>query len=176
MVLDGALHSLKVLVFLSRYHDGDFVEAEVLSAIDAWVRKGGIVIYPLIRSNAVSGPATVEGNYAIFNAWRAGDTGKGKVILIDALREPLDQYIDDISHVLTGLDVLDPLTQTMLSLKKPDSVYASVLENRILVLYNNDSEDADVDIAGRALVRMPPISISTIDLEKDLEAARGIYE
>ena len=164
MVLDGALAKLKVLVFLSRYHDGDCVEADVLAEIDRWVRAGGTVIYPVIKSNAIDGPCTVEGDYTIYNTWKSGDTGKGRVILIDALREPLEDYVADVADRLTRLDGLDPLTQTMLSIKKPDCVYSSVLQSGALVLYNNAPREAVARIEGREPVTMDAVSIRVVDL------------
>ena len=162
MVIDGALENLKVLIFLSRYHNGDLVEAEVLRRIDRWVAEGGTVIYPVIRSNAVDGPGSLEGDYTIYNKWRGRDVGSGRVIFIDAIREPLDLYIDDIATELREMDSLDPLTLTMLSMKKPDSVYASVLEDRSIVLYNNAPHEATVEIEGKAPVEMEAISIKIV--------------
>jgi hypothetical protein len=164
MVLDGVLSRIKVLVFLSRYHDGDCVETEVLQETDRWVRSGGTVVYPIIKSNAVVGPCTVEGDYTIFNTWRSGDTGNGNVILIDALREPLDDYIDNVAETLSELDGLDPDTKMMLAIKKPDQVYASVLRSRKVVLYNNAACNATVDIEGIDTICMEPVSIQVADL------------
>jgi hypothetical protein len=162
MVLDGALENLKVLVFLSRYHNGDHVEADVLRRIDEWVADGGTVIYPVIRSNAVDGPGSLEGDYTIYNKWRSGDVGAGRVMFIDAIREPLDLYIDDVVSELRDMEFLDPLTQTMLSIRKPDQVYASVLENGLVVLYNNTPRDVVVEVEGKPTVAMEAISIEIV--------------
>lgn len=161
MINDGALDTYKVFIFLSRNHDGDVVEKEILDRLDSWVRNGGTLIYPIIRSNAQPGPSTVEDDYTIFNKWYTGGTGSGNVIFIDTLREPLDGYIEDITSVLKELDILNPLTHKMLNIKKTNSVYTSVLENGSIVLYNNSDDYEMVEIEGKS-INMKPISIQII--------------
>lgn len=159
MVLDGALEQFKALVFLSRNHDGDYTEQAVLEKLDTWVRGGGTIIYPVIKSNAKAGIASVEGDYSIFNKWRAGDTGNGKVIFINTLREPLDGWIRDLVNELRSLDNLQPMTKKMLCLRYPAGVYASVLENGLTALYNDSDYPAVVAIGGKDPLTMEPISI-----------------
>jgi hypothetical protein len=162
MVLDGALEQYKVFVFLSRNHDGDYTEQAVLEKLDTWVHGGGTIIYPIIKSNARAGVASVEGDYSIFNKWRAGDTGLGKVIFINTLREPLDGWIKDLVAELIRLENLNPLTKKMLTLKSPAGVYASVLENGLTALYNDSDFPAVVEIEAREPVKMEPLSIELV--------------
>ncbi len=164
MILDGALekNGYKALVFLSRGHDGDFVEAEALEKIDAYVRNGGTVIYPIIRSNAAQGPHTVEDDNSVYMRWLRGDTGKGKVILINTMREPLDAYIDDIAEELIKMENLNPLTRDMLKAEKKRGVYMSALKTGKLVIYNDLMEDTDVVLPDGKTVSLEPVSIKVV--------------
>ena len=161
MVLEGALGRYKTLVFLSRNHDGDFTEQAVLEKIDAWVRGGGTAIYPFIRSNARAGIASVEGDGSVFKRWRSGDTGKGKVTIVDALREPLDLYIGDIVSLLKQQEDFNPATKRMLHAKCPPRVYRSMLENGLLVFYNDGDIPARVELGDGRTLEMEPLSIAT---------------
>lgn len=161
MVLDGALERYKTLVFLSRNHDGDFTEQAVLEQIDAWVRGGGTVIYPVIRSNARAGISSVEGDGSIFKRWRSGDTGSGTAHIVDALREPLDLYIDDVVELLKQQEDFSPATKRMINAKCPPRVYRSVLENGLLVFFNDGDTPARVELDGGRSLIMEPLSIAT---------------
>lgn len=164
MIEDGALekNAYKALVFLARNHDGDYVEESVLNKIDAYVRAGGTVIYPLLRSNARIGPQTLEGDQAVFERWSAGDTGAGKVIFINAMREPLDQFIDDTADALAGLTNISSLTKDMLLAKKPRGVYMSALSTGKLALYNDLMTTAQIELPGGEMITMEPVSIQII--------------
>ncbi len=162
MVLDGALEQYKAFVFLSRNHDGDYTEQAVLEKLDAWVRGGGKIIYPIIKSNARAGVASVEGDYSIFNKWRSGDTGKGMVIFVNTLREPLDGWIKDLVGELLKLENLNTMTKKMLKIKSPAGVYSSVLENGLIALYNDSDYPAIVEIEGKEPITMEPVSIKLV--------------
>ena len=109
----------------------------MLDRIDAWVRNGGTVIYPVLHSNAPRELMTVEGDTTVYRRWAAGDTGKGKVILINTQREPLDDYIDDLAEVLKEIEGMSPLTLQMLTAEKPRGVYMSALKTGKLACYND---------------------------------------
>lgn len=164
MITDGALekNAYKALVFLMRNHDGDYIEEEALNRIDAYVQAGGTVVYPILRSNARQGPATVEGGQKIFEKWRAGDTGRGRVIFINAMREPLDAFIDDAADALSQLLDLSPLTRDMLLAKKPRGVYMSALSGNKLALYNDLMTDAAIELADGTKIKMEPVSIKIV--------------
>lgn len=162
MVMDGALDRYKVLVVLGRAHGGDFIEAEVLEKIDEWVHNGGIAIVPVLQSNNTRGPMTVEGDQTVFRRWVAGDMGKGKVFLPDEMREPLDDFIDDIESILKSLDCLDPLTQKMLTAEHPRGVYVAALKSGKLCFYNDLLKKAKVRLNDGTEFEMEPISIKLV--------------
>lgn len=164
MVMEGALEkqAYKALVFLTRNHDGDYIEADVLNRIDEWVQNGGTVIYPITQSNCRRGPITVEGDQSIYHKWLRGKTGKGRVIFIHALREPLDAYIDDVAEALLSVPSLDNLTKEMLLTKRPRGVYLSALETGKLVLYNDLMKEATVTFTDGRTITMEPISIEIV--------------
>lgn len=162
MVLDGALDRYKVLVILGRAHEGDFIEAEVLEKIDAWVHAGGIVVVPVLQSNNTRGPMTVEGDQTVFHRWMAGNMGEGRVFLPDEMREPLDDYIDDIEAILKSLDCLNPLTQKMLTAEHPRGVYVSALKSGKLCFYNDLLKTAKVCLNDGTEFEMEPLSIQLV--------------
>lgn len=164
MINEGALekNGYKALVFLTRNHNGDYIEEEAINRIDEYVRAGGVVIYPLLRSNARMGPQTLEGSQEVFNRWRAGDTGCGKVIFINTMREPLDDFIDAVADVLAQLPDISPLTRDMLTAKKPRGIYMSAIKNNKLVLYNDLMTSAEVELSDGIKIEMEPISIKIV--------------
>ena len=161
MVLDGALekNNYKALVFLGRSHDGNYIESAVLDRIDAWVRNGGTVIYPVLHSNAPRELMTVEGDTTVYRRWAAGDTGKGKVILINTQREPLDDYIDDLAEVLKAIEGMSPLTLQMLTAEKPRGVYMSALKTGKLACYNDRMTPSPLTLSDGRTVTLDPVSI-----------------
>lgn len=164
MVLDGALekNGYRALVFLTRSHEGNYVESDVLERIDAWVQAGGTVIYPILHSNAPQELMTVEGDTTVFRRWAAGQTGKGRVCMVHTLREPLDNYIDDVTQLLKTVDGLSPLTLQMLNAEKPRGVYLSALKNGQLALYNERMTASDVRFADGRTLHMEPVSIAML--------------
>lgn len=162
MIRDGALPKYKVLVVLGRSHEGDFIEEEILEKIDAWVHDGGIAIVPVLQSNNTRGPMSVEGDQTVYRRWAAGDTGKGTVFLPDEMREPLEDFIDDIDRILKGLDCLDPLTLKMLTCEHPRGVYVSALKTGKLCFYNDLLKSAHVRLDDGREFDMEPISIRLI--------------
>jgi len=161
MILDGALSQYKVLVFLSRYQEGDMIEASVLNVIDEWVKQGGIVIYPHNRRPL----RTVEGDYSIYNKWLIGKTGSGSVIFYYGDWDPPHRYADFIREKLIGMQNLHPLTQQMLRIEKPNEVYVSVLKNGSFAILNYTDKIARVIIPGRKEIKMEPYSIEIVKKE-----------
>jgi len=159
MILDGVLKQYKVLVFLSRYHDGELMEHESLEKIDQWVRSGGTVIYCCVHNHGI---CTVEGDYTIFNKWLTGDTGKGNVIILNVDREPVGISTTAIKQALLSLDILDIKTKKMLTMQKSDLVYASILETGEFALLNFSYNPEQVLIEGMEPVKMEPISIQLV--------------
>lgn len=121
-----------------------------------------MIIYPILRSNARKGPATVEGDQTVFERWQKGDTGKGKVIFINTMREPLDAFIDDTAEELSQLSSLSPLTRDMLMAKKPRGVYMSALKGNKLVFYNDLMTKTKVELPDKTKIELEPISIKVV--------------
>ena len=158
MVRDGALERYKVLVFLW----GRITEKSVLDRIDRWVASGGIVIYPEKQQAREGGLATVEGDLSVWQRWRQGQTGQGRMILFEGHPEPIHYYITFLREQLRTLGKLSPAFRSAVAMEKPEEVYWSVLNNDRLVLLNYDDSEAVVRLAGGKTVRMQPY---TIDIE-----------
>ncbi|MDX9971514.1 MAG: family 14 glycosylhydrolase [FCB group bacterium] len=156
MIQDGALSRYKVLVFLW----SNIVEADVLNAIDAWVRDGGTVMamqwdrMPLL---------TVESDTAVYKRWKAGDTGKGKALLITEDREPPKRYTDKVYEALLAMPDLDPMTQAVLRTEKPEEVYVSALKNGTYAVLNYSDAEARVKVPEKAEVTLAPYSIAIVE-------------
>ncbi|MBR6740096.1 MAG: beta-galactosidase [Clostridia bacterium] len=162
MMLDGALERYKVLIFPCLGHEGEYMEKDALEAVDRFVKNGGTVILPHIQSNVRQGIATVEGDYSIFNAWCRGEVGKGKVIRINTLRCPLENYIDGIVETLQGIEGMDQKTYAMLSAQNERGVYLSALENGYIAVYNDLERESELVMADGRRVTLEPLSITLI--------------
>ncbi|HOJ11466.1 MAG TPA: hypothetical protein PK733_12865 [Clostridiales bacterium] len=160
MILDGALEGYKVLVFLSRFQDGELIENKPLVEIDQWIRSGGTAIYCSVHHKGV---CSVEGDYTIFNRWMAGDTGKGRVIVLGVDREPVSRSTTAIKQALLQLDILGANTRKMLTMEKSEHVYASVLESGDFALLNFSYTPERVSIEGAPPINMEPVSIELIN-------------
>lgn len=149
MISDGALARYKVLIFLW----GSVTEKQTLQRIDQWVKDGGILIYcPRNRGN----PVTVEGDTSISDRWLAGDTGKGKVIAYGGEVIPARAFSEFVQNLLLSTPTLHPRIHTALKMKKPDTVYWSVLDNGKLALLNFSSRPATVTLATGKVIQIPP--------------------
>jgi len=148
MILDGALAKYKVLIFLW----GAVTEKPVLEKMDRWVRDGGTLIFcPRARGN----PITVEGDASISSRWMAGDTGKGRVISWPGEVVPGRDFSEWVREYLVTLAAIDPRIKSAMRMKKPATVYWSVLENGKLVLLNFNPKPASVQLAGGRIVTIP---------------------
>lgn len=153
MIRDGALAHYQVLLFLW----GHIVDADVLNQIDAWVRSGGIVIYPLRKATPLG---TVNDDFSVYRRWLRGDTGDGKVIIYHGDFEPPRRYAKFIKNQLLKLrSKLHPLTIEMLRLRRPAEVYVSVLQNGKMVILNFNDDPVEVEISDENYARIEPYSI-----------------
>lgn len=152
MILDGALPRYKVLIFIW----SNVVEKEVLDKIDAWVREGGVVIYPYWHAMPLM---TVEGDYGVYNRWLRGDSGNGMVIFDRGDRVPAHRYADFIAKHLDTLESLDPRTKTMLRAIKPDEVYVSALKSGRYAVLNYNDASATIELPGLGAAELDPYSI-----------------
>ncbi|MBL8240987.1 MAG: beta-galactosidase [Bryobacterales bacterium] len=149
MIADGALARYKVLLFLW----GAVTEKATLEKIDQWVRNGGILVYcPRNRGN----PVTVEGDSTISNRWLAGDTGKGKVFAYGGEVIPARAFSEYIHSLVLNTPGIHPRIQAAMKMKKPDTVYWSVLDNGKLALLNFSSRPATVRLASGKVILIPP--------------------
>ncbi|MFB3826871.1 MAG: hypothetical protein ACE15B_08880 [Bryobacteraceae bacterium] len=152
MVMDGALARYKVLLFPWGY----VTEAPVLERIARWVEEGGVLIYPERPRGALQ---TVEGDTSVWSRWRAGRTGKGRVIFFPGDPEPGQPFARFVRDRLREMPQLRAATRTALAMEKPDSVYWSVLEDGGTLLLNFGDDPAEVRFARRAL-RLEPYAIA----------------
>jgi len=152
MVRDGALSRYKVLLFLWN----DVVEADALDAIDRWVQKGGIVIYPYWNRMPLS---TVEDDFSVYNRWLRGETGVGKAVFYRGDREPPSRFADYIKQQLETMPSLDARTRRMIQVKKPPEVYMSVLQSGTLAVLNYNDSPAQIHAPGLGPVTLEPYSI-----------------
>lgn len=141
MILDGALPRYKALVIPWNF----IVEADVLKVIDAWARGGGTIICSDWRGAPIT---TVEGDSNVWDTWKTGDFGTGKVVFVDDDREPPQRLARGVLAALKAVPTLDPRTQAMLNTRLPDEVYMSVLANGTYAVLNFSDNPVTVNIAG----------------------------
>lgn len=159
MIRDGALARYKALVFLSRFHDFDVVEADALEAIDAWIREGGTAIYPYIGARQLR---TVEGDRTIYGRWLRGDTGKGQVLFDRRERRSPNMYSEFVRDRLVEMSGWHPATLRMLQTHTPEDVYLSALQSGVMVALNYRDEPVDVAIPGCEPVTVLPYTFERI--------------
>jgi putative NIF3 family GTP cyclohydrolase 1 type 2 len=154
MIDDGALPRHKVLLFLW----GHVTEKRILDRIAKWVDDGGVLIYP----ERPRGPLeTVEGDLTVWQRWRRGETGKGRVIFFPGDPEPGEPYARFVRDELRKLPHLDARLRRALAAEKPRDVYWSVLENGITAWLNFSDDAAEVRPAkGGPALRMNPYTIA----------------
>jgi len=156
LILDGALDHYKVLVFLW----GRVAEAPVIERMDAWVRKGGIIIYPE-RQQQREGPlGTPDGDISIAQRWRRGDTGRGRVIYFEGYPEPPIHYIEFVRDTLRDLSALSPQLRRALRLELPRDVFWSLTESGRLVFLNYSDHSAVVRFAEGKTLKLAPYHIA----------------
>ncbi len=155
MVRDGALSRYKVLLFLW----SDIVEADVLRAIDRWVQKGGIVIYPYWSRTPLG---TVEDDFSVYNRWLRGETGSGEVIFYRGDREPPHRYADFIKQRLENEPSLDHRTKRMIQAKKPAEVYVSVLQSGTLAVLNYNDNPVQIQPPGSKAITLQAYGIRLV--------------
>ncbi len=158
MILDGALNRYKVLVIL----EGRVTEKAVLEKMDQWVRAGGIIIFPwrpLQQGSRTPPLATVEDDASIFERWRSGDTGQGRLMLYQWHPE-LKYYMAYLRQQLRELPSIRPEIRRALAIDKPADTYWSVLANGKLVLLNYGDDPATIRLPGGKTLRMEPYTIA----------------
>jgi hypothetical protein len=157
LIREGYLDRYKALVFAW----GNLIEKDVLEAVDAWVRKGGTVIYPSFPRGNLE---TIEGDSAIFEKWTAGDTGKGQFHRWAGDMEPPSLYGDYVLKTLQGVESLHPWTLQALQVKHPDQVFWSIREDGRLLVINYSDNPAKIELDGVFSETLEPYSIGRLPL------------
>jgi hypothetical protein len=156
MILDGALSRYRVLVFLW----GTETQKAVFDRLDAWVRSGGIVIYPVRQQMRQGLLATVDGDRSIINKWRKGDTGAGRVIFYEGHPET-SYYMQFLREELPKLP-LNSLTRQALEMQHPSDVYWSVLANDKLAFLNFEDTGAVVHLSDGRDIHLKPYEVTLV--------------
>lgn len=158
LLRDGFLDRYKVLVFAW----GEFIEAGVLEIIDAWMRKGGCVIYPAFpRSNL----STIEGDSGVFLKWIGGDTGQGRFFRFVGDMEPPADYGRFVKDRLLGLDTLHPWTKAVLRLNAPDKVFFSIQSDGHVLALNYNEYEVRVPLSPDKEEKIPAYGVARFGLE-----------
>ncbi|MCX5759853.1 MAG: hypothetical protein NTU83_15395 [Candidatus Hydrogenedentes bacterium] len=149
-ILDGGLKSVHALVLL----DGNVSEAPVWDAVAAWVRKGGLLLYP----TGMGRLRTVEGDErfheALFGA--QADPGKGRVVTIEGEGKSHD-YRAAVSKELAHAKELGAAARAVIAADgQEDQVFAALCGRGEVVWLNYTAHEAR---KGRAI--LPPYSIVT---------------
>lgn len=156
LIRDGFLDRYKVLVFAW----GNQIPADVQGVVDAWLRRGGTIIYPsyprgpqeaFVEADAVGARRSDRATTAVFNRWTAGDTGKGRFHRFVGDAEPPELYGEFVGTVLRDREDLHPWTRAVLAAKHPPRVFFSVQPDGHAVVLNYNDMPATVVLADTEL-------------------------
>ncbi|MBP8129723.1 MAG: family 14 glycosylhydrolase [Candidatus Hydrogenedentes bacterium] len=153
LIRDGFLDRYKVLVFCW----GEFIETDVLARVDAWVRGGGVVLYPSFPRGNLQ---TVEGDGAVFAKWSGGDTGQGRFLRFKGDMEPLEDYETFIRTSLRGIDTLSPETRAVLRIEHPEQVFFSVQAGGQTLALNYNPDPVVLALPDGARIEVPGYGIA----------------
>jgi hypothetical protein len=155
LIREGYLDQYKVLVFAW----GDIIEDDVQDLVDAWIRRGGIVIYPSFPK----GPLTsLSGSTRVFESWVNGETGEGAFHRFPGDMEPPSLYAEFVRRTLLDVAQLQPLTRTALQAKHPEQVFLTVQADGHLLVLNYRDEPALLELPDRAAFTLEPYSIQRV--------------
>lgn len=155
MIRDGALERYKVLVVVW----GSITEKDVIEKLGAWIRQGGVLIYPDRELSREGGFQTVEGDAAEYKRWKAGDTGSGQALLFSGHTEPFSAYARYVQEELARQPKLSREFRDAVTMRKPAGMYWTLLEDGSLALLNYGDERAAVTFAGGGAASLEPYSI-----------------
>ncbi len=155
LIREGFLDEYKALVFVW----GNTVEEDVLAAMDAWMRAGGLICYPSFPKGALE---TVEGDALTFARWNQGDTGAGRFCRFPGDMEPPSLYATFVRERLGELETLHPDTRKALDIKRPEQVFMSAGENGDLMVLNYEDTAATLTFDNGTTVAVPPYGIKRI--------------
>ncbi len=157
LIREGFLNRYKVLVFAW----GRFIEADVQRHIDAWLRRGGTIIYPVYPRGLQQ---TVEEDTSVFQRWSRGDTGSGAFHRFVGDVDPPSLYGEFARKVLRSIPSLHPWTRQAITIARPEHVFFTVQSDGHLLALNYDDEPARVSVAGGREVTIEPYGIARIGL------------
>ncbi len=155
LIRDGFLDRYKVFIFAW----GKIIDDDVLEIIDAWMRKGGTVIYPSFPKGDLE---TVNGKSTTFKKWARGDTGQGAFHRFPGDMEPPGLYGDYVNTVLLSVNQLHPLTQKALRIQHPDKVFFSIQQDGCILAINYGDACVDVSLPDGKTYSLEPYSIIRI--------------
>lgn len=158
LIGDGFLKDYRVLVFAW----GTVLPDAVLKEIDAWVQAGGTVIYPSFPRGGLAG---LSGDDTIFDAWSDGKTGKGTFSRFRGDMEPNELYGDFVRKVLSEKQVLPPVEQKLLAVKRPEHTFFSVLESGKIAALNYDAEPVTLELGDGKTVEVPGYGIEFFNID-----------
>jgi len=146
-ILDGGLDRVKALVLVW----GNTSEAKVWETVAAWVRKGGVLLYPagMGRLRTVEGEEQVHERLIGANP----DLGEGRVAISDSGGDS-PQYRTFVTETLAEAKPLSRFTRKMLKQDgREDLVFATVVDRGRILWLDSDSHRI-------ALGRRPPPRVS----------------
>ena len=152
LIRDGFLDKYKVLVFCW----GNVIEADILAALDVWMRAGGIIFYPSFPKGPLQ---TVEGNADVFACWSKGDTGAGAFYRFPGDMEPVSGYADFVRQHLRKMNTLNPLTKKVLEIEQAPQIFMSVGDNGDLMILNYEDMPQTLQINNAQTVEVPSYGI-----------------
>ena len=152
LIRDGFLDRYKVLIFVW----GNLIEKDILQKIDAWVQKGGTIIYPSFPRGNLQ---TIEGDSHTFSRWSTGDTGEGHFFRFAGDMEPPSLYGDYVDNTLRKMPNLNPLTKQVLQIQHPDFVYFSLQADGYVLAVNYNNEPAEIELPDKRKEKIEPYSI-----------------
>lgn len=161
LIRDGFLDHYRVLVFAW----GNHLEADVQARVDAWLRRGGTILYPSFPR----GPQqTIEGATSRFQQWSIGDTGLGSFHRYRGDMEPPSGYGDFVASVLAKLPNLDPRTRRALAVQHPPQVFLTVQEDGHVLALNYQDTPARLALKDRFDAELPPYGLARFSLDTPL--------
>ena len=155
MIHDGALDRYKVLVIVW----GSVTEKDILEKLGAWVRKGGVLIYPDRELSREGGFQTIEGDTSEYRRWQRGDTGLGQVFLFAGHTEPFSAYVRYVKDELARQPKLSREFRDAVKMRKPAETYWTLLEDGTLALLNYGDDAASVALSNGSNMTLAPYSI-----------------
>ena len=149
LIREGFLDKYKVLVFVW----GNVIEADVLAVMDAWMRHGGMILYPSFPRGALQ---TVEGDASVFARWSRGDSGEGAFRRFKGDMDPPSLYAEFVRNTLSRLSTLATITRALIDAERPEQVFMTAFEDGSIGILNYEEREVSVSIPGRQPIRLLP--------------------